>query len=420
MGDLVLTSKSPRGSRAEHERHDDPVLTSVRGNNLDSVRRHNLSIVLEMVHHSGSVSRALLTRRTGLNRSTIADLVAELIDLRLIREAGPESTRRVGRPSSLVCPNESTVAIAVNPEADAITIGVVGLGGVVHKRIRYATEGPPTAKEAVNVSAAIIHGVQSGVGDPGRIVGVGVAVPGLVHHDNGVVRWAPRLQWREEPIAELLASATGLPVAVGNDASVGAVGESLFGSGRGVRHLIYVNGGASGIGGGVISENMLLRGLDGYAGEFGHTRVAGAGGVDTAGLGGTLEASVTRAALLKALRLRTADAEEFERALLASTSPAVKAEVERQLDVLGIALSSAINVFNPELIILGGFLGPLYDVDPERLQSVVARETLPALWQGVRITRPQLGSNILMVGAAELAFEEVLRNPASMAPATAN
>jgi predicted NBD/HSP70 family sugar kinase len=165
---------------------------------------------------------------------------------------------------------------------------------------------------------------------------------------------------------------------------------------------------------------MLLRGLDGYAGEFGHTRVAGAGGVDTAGLGGTLEASVTRAALLKALRLRTADAEEFERALLASTSPAVKAEVERQLDVLGIALSSAINVFNPELIILGGFLGPLYDVDPGRLQSVVARETLPALWQGVRITRPQLGSNILMVGAAELAFEEVLRNPASMAPATAN
>ena len=123
---------------------------------------------------------------------------------------------------------------------------------------------------------------------------------------------------------------------------------------------------------------------------------------------------MTREGLLKSLDLRSADADALERALLASTSPAVKEEVQRQLEVLGVALASAINVFNPELIILGGFLGPLYGADPERLKRVVSRETLPVMGHGVRFTRPQLGLNILMVGAAELAFEAVLTDPASV------
>ena len=415
VGDLKLIGNNSDGASSQTDaRGEQRAAGVVRGNNLDSVRRHNLSIVFESVHHSGAISRSLLTRRTGLNRSTIADLVAELVALRLVKETGSAPASRVGRPSSLVSADESTVAIAVNPEADAVTIGVVGLGGRVHKRIRYETDSPLTAREFVNLATAIIQGVQSSVGAPGRIVGVGVAVPGLVHHSDGLVRWAPRLQWVDEPIAELLGAATGLPVVLGNDASLGAVGERLFGSGRGVRHLIYINGGASGIGGGVISDGVLLQGVNGYAGEFGHTRVGSAGGVDSAGLVGTLEAQVTRAGLLEILDLRTADADELERALLVSTSHAVQLEVHRQLEMLGMALASAINVLNPELIILGGFLGSLFAAAPARLESVVARETLPASWQGLQITKAKLGSNILIVGAAELAFAAVLRDPANV------
>src|SRR5664279_5699001 len=95
------------------------------GNNSDHVRRHNLSVVLGLAHRSGGLSRAQLTRRTGLNRSTIADLVGELVDRQLVVETEPDSSGQVGRPSPIVRPNPKAVALAINPEIDAITVGAV-------------------------------------------------------------------------------------------------------------------------------------------------------------------------------------------------------------------------------------------------------------------------------------------------------
>jgi hypothetical protein len=161
------------------------------GNNLDSVRQHNLSTILTLVHHAENLPRTQLTLRTGLNRSTIAALVGELLELRLVTEAATATTSQVGRPSSIVRANPGTVAIAVNPEIDAVTVGVVSLGGVVQKRIRFPTEKPPTVREAVNITSAIIEGIQGGLGSETRIMGIGIAVPGLVRESDGLVRIAP-------------------------------------------------------------------------------------------------------------------------------------------------------------------------------------------------------------------------------------
>lgn len=384
------------------------------GNNLDSVRQHNLSTILTLVHHAGSVPRAELTRRTGLNRSTIAALVGELIDLQLVFEALPEATSQVGRPSSVVRTAASTVAIAVNPEVDAVTVGVVGLGGTVLNRIRYATEKPPSVREAVNITSAIIEAISAGMNSENRIIGVGVAVPGLVSQGSGRVRLAPHLGWKDEPLTEMLTEATGFPTSAANDASLGALAERTFGAGRGIDDMIYLNGGASGVGGGVISGGVALGGASGYAGELGHMRVRSNGRTDTAGAHGTLESEVTREALLEVLGLATADTEELERALFAAKSLAVRSEVNRQLDFLGIALGSAINILNPRLIILGGFLGSLYATDPDRLHNAVTHEALPAAWNDVTICRPKLGTDLLMVGAAELAFAALLADPAGV------
>ena len=386
--------------------------TKEMGNNLDSVRQHNLSTILTLVHHAGSIPRAQLTRRTGLNRSTIAALVGELVGLRLVTESLGETTSQVGRPSSVVQTNPDTIAIAVNPEVDAVTVGVVGLGGIVQNRIRFPTEKPPTVREAVNITSAIIAGIQGGLQTKTQIVGIGIAVPGLVCQSNGLVRLAPQLGWKDEPLTEMLADATGYPACAGNDASLGARAERTFGAGRGIDDMIYLNGGASGVGGGVISSGVALGGTSGYAGELGHTRVRSDGRADSAGVRGTLESEVTRAALLEVLGLSSADTDELEQSLLAATSPAVRSEVNRQLDFLGIALGGAINILNPRLIILGGFLGSLYAIDPERLHEVVAHEALPASWNDVTISRPRLGTDLLMVGAAELAFSPLLADPA--------
>lgn len=402
-------SKTPLRGESAHT-----AMVSRMGNNLDSVRQHNLSTILTLVHHAGSVPRTELTRRTGLNRSTIAALVGELVELRLVTEATAEVTSQVGRPSSIVRTSPGTVAIAVNPELDAVTVGVVGFGGVVQNRIRYATENPPTAREAVNITSAIIEGIEAGLQAETRIAGIGIAVPGLVSQSDGLVRLAPHLGWKDEPLTEMMALATGYPVSAANDASLGALAERTFGAGRGIDDMIYLNGGASGVGGGIISGGVALGGASGYAGELGHTRVRSGGRPDSAGARGTLESEVSRAALLEVLGLASADMDELERALIAANSLVVRSEVNRQLDYLGVALGGAINILNPRLIILGGFLGSLYALDPDRLHKVVAREALPTSWNDVTISRPNLGADLLMVGAAELAFASVLSDPAGV------
>ncbi len=383
------------------------------GSNNDQVRRHNLSVVLGLSHRTGGLSRAQLTRQTGLNRSTIADLVGELVDRQLVVEVDPASSGQVGRPSLIVRPNPRAVALAINPEIDAITIGVVGLGGTVLKSVRCSTPVNMSAQEAVEICAAVISSMRPELDTRYLTVGIGVAVPGLVREQDGLVSLAPHLGWVDEPLAQMLSEATGYPVVAANDASLGALAESIFGSGREVSDLIYLNGGASGIGGGVIAGGVSLAGITGYAGEFGHTLVNSAGTVCHCGAVGCLETEVSRAPLLELVGLEDADADELELALIASASTAVRAEVERQLGYLAITLRNAINVLNPRLIVLGGFLGTLYALAPEHLDHLLAHQPLMAARQEVTITRTQLASDLLMIGAAELAFESILFDPAS-------
>ncbi|MDH6235753.1 ROK family transcriptional regulator [Cryobacterium sp. CG_9.6] len=388
----------------------------MQGNNHDDVRRHNLATILRVVHRSGPTSRSALTRLTGLNRSTISALVSELVLLGLAAERQPDATRQVGRPSPVVQANPRVVAIAVNPEIDAVTVGLVGLDGVVHRRIRCPVEHSPSATEAVNIATAVIDGMRGELALRFDVVGIGAAIPGLVRISDGVVRNAPHLRWTDEPFAERLSAATGWPVVAANDASLGVLAERYFGAGVGLTDVVYLNGGASGIGGGLLVGGSLVGGHAGYAGEFGHTRVSQSAARDSAGIAGTLEAEVTRSGLLAVLGLdNTADADDLERALLASDSPQVRAEVNRQLDFLAVALAGAINVLNPQIVVLGGFLAALRAADPDRLQQAVAALTLPEVLAGVRIDSARLGSNLLMIGAAELAFEGVLGDPQAFA-----
>ncbi|UAJ80396.1 ROK family protein [Leifsonia sp. ZF2019] len=384
------------------------------GTNLDTVRRHNLAVVLGMVHRDGPQARSALTQATGLNRSTTGALVAELVEYGLVREREPETSNRVGRPSPVVVADGRVVALAVNPEIDAVTVGIVGLDGVVHRRVRFPTGHVPTAQEAVAVAAAVIDGLRPDLAAASRVVGIGVAVPGLVREEDGVVRLAPHLEWAEEPFAAELSAATGYPVLAANDASLGANAERLFGAGRGASDLVYLNGGASGIGAGVIVGGVPLTGISGYAGELGHTLVNSSGVRCHCGAIGCLETEVSQRALLAVLGMEAADGEELARALagaVASGDAAVTAEVDRQVDYLATALRNATNVFAPERIVLGGFLGALHALAPERLAALVAEQALAASAERLQIVRAGLGGDILMIGAAELAFAPLLAAP---------
>ncbi|MFF2244959.1 ROK family protein [Arthrobacter sp. NPDC058130] len=385
----------------------------------DPSRRNNLSLLTSLVHHHGVLSRAQLTRHTGLNRSTVGTLIGQLVALGLVYETAPAGEGQVGRPSPEVHPSPSVAALAVNPEIDAVTIGLVSLGGKVQKKIRFETERIPSAREAVNIASAVIAGMRSELDASYRITGIGMAVPGLVNRDDGVVRHAPHLGWRNEPVARMLAEATGYPCQASNDASLGAEAEMIFGAGAGQGNLIYLNGGASGIGGGIISDGQLLRGASGYAGELGHTFVRSGGTTCHCGATGCLETEVSQSRLLELVGLSRGDTADLEEALANSSSAEVNEEVLRQLLYLGIALRNAVNIFNPEAIVLDGFLGTLHALAPTALNEALLAQAMDGPAGQVKIYRAALGSDLMMIGAAELAFAQFLADPAGIGTATA-
>lgn len=381
----------------------------------DGVRQRNLSTVLELVHRQGAPSRAELTASTGLNRSTIGALVAELASLGLVIETDPSASNRVGRPSPRVEPSPDVAVVAVNPEVDAITVALVGFGARVIDRIRHEVDGAPSPDEATTIIADLVDRLRARDAVPARqLLAVGVAVPGLVRASDGVVRWAPHLGWRETPFTQLVQDALGLPTFTDNDATVGAHAEWLFGAGRGASELIYVNGGASGIGGGVIVRGLPLGGAHGYAGEFGQNRPGLHDAVDRATANGTLEDEVSRARLLAAVGLDSAD-EPTLRSALRERAPDVSGEIARQQRILAVALANAINVFNPERVVLGGFLATLLEWGSPSLERAIKAATVPAAWEGVSILPAALGENRLLIGAAELALAPVLRDPVRFA-----
>jgi len=377
----------------------------------DQLRRNNLSNILGLLHRNGPFSRAELTRMTGLNRSTIGAVVGDLTDLRLVYERMPERVTRAGRPSPVVHIDDRSVAIAVNPEVDAVHVGLVALGGQVLKHVRVETAKTPSAEQVVKLATTAIADILAGQDRELRVVGVGVAVPGQVRLSDGRLREATHMGWFEQPLAAMFERSTGYPACAANAAVLAMRAESTFGAVRDVDDLVYIIGGASGIGGGVLTGGRLLTGTDGYAGEFGHTFVRSGGAACHCGARGCFEAEVTQQQLLDSVGLQAAGADRLAAALAKSTDPQVAELVAHSLDLLGIVVRNAVNLFNPKVVMLSGFLAALHRA--ARDDSALVGEAIRSARESVRIQDAALGADQLMVGAAEIVFDELIADPAA-------
>ncbi|WAC70455.1 ROK family protein [Microbacterium sp. SL75] len=378
----------------------------------DLIRQQNLSSVLSLLHSRGALSRAQLGAMTGLNRSTVTGLVMELTELGLVREApSGERTGKVGRPTLDLEPEDHVAALSVRAEPHAVTVALVGLGGVVHARLRHDTATAPAPKRFVQIVASSVEAMRADIDRHYRVVGAGLAVPGLVNA-NGSVLVSPTLGWKRDPVAARLSDELGMPVAAGNDASIGALAESRFGVGVGVGNLLYLGGAMHSIGGGLIIDGTLLRGTSGYAGELGHTVVDPRGRPCVCGRRGCLEAEVSLDLLEPLLGRRKLDEDELDVELGVARDPRVMTEVTRQVEMLSLALTNFVNAFAPETVVLSGYLGALLSVSRERLADAVRVHPLGAEGRTIRLERAHLRSRLMLVGPAELAFSDLLANPA--------
>ena len=391
-------------------------LSTVRpasGGATDALRRSNLATVLGLVHRDGDLSRSDLTRLTGLNRSTVGDLVAELAGLGLVEVDEAPGGGRAGRPSPVVRVAGNIAAVAVNPEVDAVIVGLVGLGGRVLKRIRIETASARSASETVTLAAAGIAGMLAGESDV-RVIGIGVAVPGQVRLSDGMVREATHFGWVDEPLAAMLAERTGLQVWAANAAVLGLRAESAFGAGR--RHRRPGLSDRRGVGDRRRSRRRRppahRRGR--VRRRIRHTFVRSDGRQCSCGARGCLEAEVTQAELLRSVGLPSADAALLGSRLVATEDPAALAVLERDYALLQVAVRNAVNAFNPTTVVLGGFLAAVYrgaraHGAPDLLSAVVHSSR-----EGVEVVEAQLGPDQLLIGAAEVVFAELIADPAAV------
>lgn len=391
------------------------MVPSLAGATQDEVRRSNLSSILRLLHQEGPQTRSHITSVTGLNRSTVGDLVSALAALGLVRERSGD-VRGVGRPSlvvELVAP--SVVVLALDLRVERTVAAAVGLGGDVFarsERRHQASDREALIDEVVQLSREVLAARPSGA----SWVGTGVGVPGVIRASDGLVRFAPNLGWTDVPLGDILRERIGGgegDVYVRNDADLGVLAENVRGSARDSTTVLYL-GGDIGIGGGVVVDGRPLVGAGGYGGEVGHMRVNPDGHTCRCGARGCWETEIGSAALLRAAGDRhSLDGVAGLAEAAANGDPAAIAAFEAVADWLGIGLVNLVNMLNPQSIVLGGHLGVVYAVAGGRVDAQL-EGALPASRDLVRVTSSALAGDATLVGAAEVALSGLLDDPVSL------
>lgn len=381
----------------------------------DAMRRHNLSLLLAEVHRDGALSRAQLTTRLGLSRSTIGALVADLAELNLVRESVPSGGTRAGRPSHVVGPHPGgPYVVAVDVAVANLVVAAVGLGGGVLARqmteIHSGEAGSPQVVAKRIVEAFL--GLATSAGLPGEPVCIGVSVPGTVDRNNGTIGLAPNLGWRDSEFGAMLTelAPAGVPVVVGNDADLAVRAEHIRGAGRGSDDLVFLMG-RTGVGAGMIMNGVPLRGHAGHAGEIGHNVVDPSGPPCLCGKRGCLETFVSDQALLTlAGRCPTDDPNAVFAAARDGVESAIKA-VRQVAVALGRAIAGLVNTLNPERVMLGGSFCDVLDIARPELEAGFDAYVLDAPGESVVLRKSDLGEDSALLGAAEVAFDRLLADP---------
>src|SRR4051794_4921509 len=239
------------------------------GQRSETVRRANLGALVRELHGRGPLSRSDLVAQTGLTRSAIRGLIGELVAAGLVTEGPAISLGTPGRPSPLVELNpEGAVVLAIDIEVDSIAVAIVGLGGQVLDRISI---DQPRGESSVDTIVATVARLAAEVcarrpvDEP--LIGVGVAVVGIVRRSDGLVSMAPNLGWRDAPLGEQLTRALPLdvPISVANEADLAALAEHRRGAAVGFGDVLFISG-EVGVGGGLIADGRPLTGVAGYGG----------------------------------------------------------------------------------------------------------------------------------------------------------
>jgi predicted NBD/HSP70 family sugar kinase len=400
---------------------------------------------LTLVHTGQARTRSDLTSLLGVTRGTTGAIAGELRDLGLVEVAAGPGEGQQGRPSHRLLPDPAgPVALAAQVHPDGFAVALVGLGGTVVARRAAHARVPADPRQALAPVAAA--GVALLRASGRRCVGAAVAVPAAVTRPDGTVVRALYVGWPDgAPVRDIFAAelarrglvalpgdvagasapgdagpGPGVPgsgVAAVNDVNAVALAEHRHGAGRGSTHLLVVAAEHHGVGGALVQHGTLYAGSTGLAMEAGHVSVDARGRPCVCGNRGCLNVEADAARFLDAAGHSPAPdraiGDEAVALLRAGypADPRVRASADAVIARLGLGLAGLINVVNPDLVLLGGLHRHLLLAAPAQLRAAVAEHSPWGRGAGIGI-QPCALDDAGLIGAAEVAWQPVLDNPA--------
>ncbi|GAA2143888.1 ROK family transcriptional regulator [Glycomyces algeriensis] len=385
-------------------RSNDPARQErLRALNLELVFRHVLAA-------DAPVSRTELAAATGLTRPTITRIVEELIAGRLVTETGATPDGRAGRPRmGLTLSRSGPAGLGLDIRTDGLAACVVDLSGTV-RYLAYApcddTEAPAVLERLGRMAT---EAAEAAAAEGLTVVTATLAVPGPT--DDGIVRTAPSLDWRDVDAGALLAEHLrhlDLPTNVDNEANLAARGELHRAT---PDHFLYISGGLD-IGAGIILDRRLMRGSHGWGGELGHVTVDPDGKPCRCGSRGCLQTYASLAAILDGQTLPdglTADA-----ALLTwadAGRPETIAALDTAATALGIAIANVLNLLDIDTVLLGGSFALLSSWLITGVETEINQRVLSARWAPITVRPATLGPDAAAIGAAMAVVDRIRRDP---------
>ncbi len=397
-------------------------MSSIGSGSLESLRERNRRTLVDALRRHGSASRAELARTTGLSRSTVSTLVADLQAGGLVIEQ--ETDQRVpqkGRPPTLLTLDRSAgLVLGIDFDHDHVRVAIADLSRTILAERMLEHDVDTSASRALDVAIELADAVVAEADvDGDRILGAGVGLSGPIDVAAGGVHAGKILPgWAGVRPADELAARLGMHVHLDNDANLGALAEVTLGAGVGARDAVYLMV-SGGIGAGLILGGELYRGTSGTAGELGHVLVDDGGPICRCGNRGCLEMMAGGGAITALLRSSHGDDLTLDgvMALSAEGDSGARRAIADAGRVLGRAIAAIVNAFNPELVIVGGAVSAAGDVLLDPLEEAVHRYAIPSAAADVRITRGVLGERAEVLGALELAARQAdVAAPATSGP----
>jgi predicted NBD/HSP70 family sugar kinase len=403
--------------------------TSTRTGDQALVREINRSIILNALRDRAPISRAKLATATGLNKGTVSSLIKDLLDAQFVHEIGLGKNAGGGRPAIMLELNPRAGCIlGVEVSPDFISGILTDFAAKILWRCQEPLGNLARQEDILKHVVAIIRDMLTHAEHDGRrVLGLGLGVPGLQNPQSSGSRYAPYLSWRDGSLQSALERELGFPVHVDNEANLAVTGETYWGVARGYRNVLYLSAGQV-LAVAVVLNNRVLSSTPDLGGDVGHMTIDVNGPECHCGNRGCWETFATESAVIR--RVRGAIAAGQTSSLVETTCgnpdalrvplvvQAARAGDPVAVDVLretgrylGIGLVNLINVFNPEMIVLGGRLSAVSDfLLPEINREIESRA---ALWsrRAPQVLTAAHGADASMMGGIAAVYQRILCQP---------